>query len=81
MCTHNDHLNLGQDLGKPTFWAQAKFSKNSVENLYNDFKIKVFLHILIKQLLKLLSVKFLSKSFFFLGDMDDYIRPTNVPKR
>jgi len=44
-------------------------------------KLQIFLHILIMQLLKLLAVKFHTKSFFFLGDMDDYIGPTNVPKR
>jgi len=50
----------------------SKVSKNSVENLCNHFKIKL-LHVLIRQLLKLLAVKFHTKIFFFLGGMDDYI--------
>ena len=25
------------DLGKPIFWAQANFSENSIENVYNVF--------------------------------------------
>jgi len=33
------------------------------------------------QLLSFLAVKFHTKNFFFLGDMDDYIRLTDVPKR
>jgi len=55
---------------------QANLRQNSIENLY-DFFNQVFLHIWIKQLLNLLAVKFHTKSFFLLGDMDDYI---NVPK-
>ena len=53
------------DLGKPTFWAQANFRQNSIENHH------IFLHIWIKQLLNLFAVKFHTKSFFLLGDMDD----------
>ena len=39
-----------------------------------QLKIKFFAHFD----KKLLAVKFHTKSFFFLGDMDDYIRMTNV---
>jgi len=45
------------------------------------FTIKFILHIWIKQLLNLLAVKFHTKSFFFLGDMDDYIRLTPCAKK
>jgi len=55
------------------FWAQANFCKNSIENLYIGYKINFFMHIWVKQLLNLLAMKFHTKSFFFLGDMDDYI--------
>ena len=37
--------------------------------------ILIFFHTWIKQLLNLLAVTFHTHSFFFLGDMDDYIRP------
>ena len=55
--------------------------ENSIENLYNGFKINFFLPIWVKQLLNLLAIKFHTKSFSFLGDMGDYIRLTDVPKR
>ena len=70
---------MWQDLGKPTFWAQANFRQNSTENFY-VFKLSFFLDIWIKQLLNLITTKFLSKSFFVLGDMNDYIRLIDVPK-
>jgi len=80
-----DHLllvysKMWPDLGKPTFWAQANLWENSIKNFYNVLKLSLF-HIWIKQLLHLLALKFHTKSFFFLGDMDDYIRSTDVPKR
>ena len=56
------------------FWHKQTFLENSNENFNKFLKIN-FLHIWIKQLLNLLAVKFHTHSFFFLGDMDDYIRP------
>ena len=59
----------------------SKLWENLIENLL-IFSNKAFsFQIWIKQLLNLLGMKFHTKSFFFLGDMDDCIRPTNVPKR
>ena len=46
----------------------------SIEN-FSDFLKLIFLHILIKQLLSLLAVKFHTHSFFYLGDILNYIRP------
>jgi len=43
------------------------------------YKINFILHFT-KQLLNLFAVNFHTKSFFFLGDMDDCIRLTNVAK-
>jgi len=40
--------------------------------------LNFFLHIWIKQLLRVLAD---TQSFFFLGDMDDYILLSNMPKR
>ena len=50
------------------------FGKTQMKISTLSFKL-IFLHIWIKQLLNLLAVKFHTHSFFFLVDMDDYIRP------
>ena len=50
------------------------FGKTQMKISTIFFKL-IFLHIGIKQLLNLLAVKFHTHSFFFIGYMDDYIRP------
>ena len=45
-----------------------------IQNLW-ECSIENFFHILIKQLLSLLAVKFHTHSFFILGDILNYIRP------
>ena len=58
MLLFNEVINLG----KPTFWAQAKFWKNSE-------KINFIAHL--DKALNLLAVRFHTQKLF-LGDMDDY---------
>jgi len=59
-----------------TFWAQANLQENYWKSL--QFLNEVFW---MKQLLNVIAMKFHTKIFFFLGDMDECIRLTNVPKR
>ena len=77
----NDLIICDQILENLPFGHKQNFEKTQLKIFTILFKIKFFLHIWIKQVLNLLAVKFHTNSFFFLGDMDDYIRLTNVPKR
>ena len=53
-----------------------ELSENSIKKIIVLFSNKVpFLQIWIKQLLKILAMKFHTKSFFFLEEMNDFIRP------
>ena len=53
----------------------CKICGNSQLKISVVFLKLIFLHILIKQLLSLLAVKLHTDSFFFLGDILNYIRP------
>ena len=59
----------------------SKFLQKLLKIYRMVLKLISFLHIWVKQLLNLLAMKFHTKSFSFLGDMGDYIRLTDVPKR
>ena len=52
---------------KPTFWVQANFRQNSIEYFYDVLKFNFFVY-LDKATI---AVKFRTKSFFLLGDMND----------
>ena len=60
-----------------TFGHMQNLWKFSIEN-FRDFLNLTFLHVLIKQLLNLLAVKFHTHSFFILGDILNYIRPCSI---
>ena len=67
------------------FGHKQTFQKSQLNNIYPISNIYlsnfIQLHNWIKQLLNILDVKFHTKSLFFQGDMDDYTKPTDVPKR
>jgi len=59
----------------------SKLLKNSIENHYNFFSNKPFFPDLDKATIKPSCNEISYQKLFFLGDMDDCIRLTNVPKR
>jgi len=66
---------------KTYFWAQAIVWENSIENPYNVFfKIKFFAY-LDEATIKPSCYEISYQKLLFPGDMDDNIRPTDVPKR
>ena len=74
-CLFIEESYMWPDLGKPTLLAQNMFQDKAIKLFRNFFQCQFLLHILIKQLLSFLSVKFEIYHSFLLGDMVVFIPP------